>query len=265
MAIQHLIESLDDPRLAPFRHLKETNATRWSHRFVAEGEKLAVRLLASRVPVESLLVGQRHADRFCQIGGPAVAVYVVPDAWIEQIVGFDFHRGVLACGVRPAIQRLSELPRRPGRRPWSSARTCKIRKTWERSAFERRLRRRRGAAWARLSESFFRRVLRVSMGAGFALPIVEAGDLEAELAAWPPLGMSALGNGAGRHGRTAIKPGASARLALMLGSEGHGSGVTLDSPLRSTGDHPDAAGTDSLNVAVATGYLLVSTRARWTI
>ncbi len=101
--MQYVIESLDDPRLVAYRHLKETNATRWAQRFVAEGEKLVVRLLASGLPVESLLVGQRHADRFGHLAGRATAVYVVPDAWIEQIVGFDFHRGVLACGQRPCM------------------------------------------------------------------------------------------------------------------------------------------------------------------
>ena len=49
------IASLDDPRLAPYRHLKDTNLTRWSGLFVAEGEKLVRRLLASDYETATVL------------------------------------------------------------------------------------------------------------------------------------------------------------------------------------------------------------------
>ena len=260
MAIQQLIESLDDPRLVAYRHLKETNATRWAHRFVAEGEKLVVRLLASGVPVESLLVGQRHAEQFCHLGGPAVAVYVVPDAWIEQIVGFDFHRGVLACGVRPALRRLSELPAPTGAQ--TTVVVCPNVQDPENLG-----------AILRLSGAFG--VDAVLLGPDCPNPFSRR---RAARCRWEPVLLC-------RSSRRAIsKPswrplptrgGASAwatvldasaeplaslvrppRLALLLGSEGHGLGPRWIAHCDRQVTIPMRPGTDSLNVAVATGIFL---------
>ena len=44
-----VIESLDDPRLDPYRNLKSTNLTRWSNQFIAEGLLVVERLLATRL------------------------------------------------------------------------------------------------------------------------------------------------------------------------------------------------------------------------
>jgi tRNA G18 (ribose-2'-O)-methylase SpoU len=257
--VQYLIESLDDPRLAAYRHLKETNATRWAHRFVAEGEKLVVRLLASGMPVESLLVGQRHAERFCQPDGSTVAVYVVPDAWIEQIVGFDFHRGVLACGRRPTRRRLSELA--APSRPETTVVVCPNVQDPENLGAILRLSGAFGVDAVLLGPDcpnpFSRRVLRVSMGASFALPIVEAADLEVELTAladvWGCQRWATVLDASAEPLAGLIRP---ARLALLLGSEGHGLGPRWIAHCDRRVTIPMRPGTDSLNVAVATGIFL---------
>jgi hypothetical protein len=49
------IESIDDRRLAPYRDLSERNLTRYSGVFIAEGEKVAERLFASRFETASVL------------------------------------------------------------------------------------------------------------------------------------------------------------------------------------------------------------------
>ncbi len=91
------IESLDDPRLAPYRDLKATSFTRGSSTFVVEGEKLVRRLLASDFQVESLLVAERLLPTLDLQGHWHASVLAVSDSRIKQIVGFDFHRGMLAC------------------------------------------------------------------------------------------------------------------------------------------------------------------------
>jgi tRNA G18 (ribose-2'-O)-methylase SpoU len=258
-AVQYLIESLDDPRLTAYRHLKETNATRWAQRFVAEGEKLVVRLLASGLPVESLLVGQRHAERFCDLGGPALAVYVVPDAWIEQIVGFDFHRGVLACGQRPARRRLSDLAAPTGVQ--TTVVVCPNVQDPENLGAILRLSGAFGVDAVLVGPDcpnpFSRRVLRVSMGAAFALPIVEADDLETELAAladaWGCERWGTVLDVSAEPLAGLVRP---ARLALLLGSEGHGLGPRWIAHCDRQVTIPMRPGTDSLNVAVATGIFL---------
>ena len=94
------IQSLDDPRLQPYRNLKDTNQTRWSGRFVCEGEKLTLRLLESDFQTSSVLLDQPHYDRLSPRIPHGVETLVVPAKMVPQIVGFNFHRGVLACGVR---------------------------------------------------------------------------------------------------------------------------------------------------------------------
>ncbi len=71
----------------------------------AVGQRLAGRVAAG---------GPAPCRAVCRARRPELLVYVVPDAWIEQIVGFDFHRGVLACGRGLPAKRLADLrARRP--------------------------------------------------------------------------------------------------------------------------------------------------------
>src|SRR5258708_4798961 len=103
------INSLDDPRLEPYRSLKDTNHTRWASLFVCEGEKLVRRLLASDFTVESVLIGDRFERQFAGLAPAEVPVWIVPDELVEPLVGFNFHRGILACGRRRANPPLAEI------------------------------------------------------------------------------------------------------------------------------------------------------------
>ena len=89
------ISSLDDPRLEPYRQLKDTNRTRWAGLFICEGEKLVRRLLASEFSVESVLLSNRFEQQFETIARPDLPVWIVPDELVEPLVGFNFHRGIL--------------------------------------------------------------------------------------------------------------------------------------------------------------------------
>ena len=94
------ITDLDDPRIAIYRNLKATNRTRCSGQFVVEGEKLLDRLLTSTHPVASVLAGERHESRVAAKVPAEVPLYVLPHELLDLLVGFNFHQGVLACGVR---------------------------------------------------------------------------------------------------------------------------------------------------------------------
>src|SRR4051795_4081092 len=96
------IDDLDDPRLATYRHLKATNETRGGDRFVVEGEKLVYRLLESRFPTDSVLVTDRYEAHHSSKIPDDVPTFVIPHGRIEALVGYHFHRGVLACGRRRA-------------------------------------------------------------------------------------------------------------------------------------------------------------------
>src|ERR1700686_2300332 len=96
------VAHLDDPRLEPYRNLKATNRTRWSNQFIAEGSLVVERLLASRFKVQSVLVSQRLLRQLPADISAGCPIYSLEHALAEQLVGYAFHTGVLACGLRQA-------------------------------------------------------------------------------------------------------------------------------------------------------------------
>ena len=107
--------NLNDPRLAIYRDLKTSNATRRLEQFVVEGDKLFERLLASEFEVVSVLVGDRHERLVIGRVAEDVPVFVVPEAVVSLLVGFNFHKGVLACGLRKPWPKLDDLTAGAGR------------------------------------------------------------------------------------------------------------------------------------------------------
>ena len=113
----------DDPRLAPYRNLTDAQLRADERRgvrdrFMAESELVVRTLLGSAFGVESLLCNPTGLARL--LAGatvvdadpePVIPIFVVGQAVLEAVVGFDFHRGVLACGVRPAPREATALLR----------------------------------------------------------------------------------------------------------------------------------------------------------
>ncbi len=96
-----VIADLDDPRLDAYRDIRSRNWTYVSQRFIAEGPLLTERLLASNYETESVLLDQKYAAQYLPTIPESVEVLLLSNEQIELILGFHFHRGVLACGVRP--------------------------------------------------------------------------------------------------------------------------------------------------------------------
>src|SRR3954468_5318743 len=103
------VQSLDDPRLAPYRNLKERELAREGGRFIAEGENLVKRLLASRLATDSVLLADRHVAELAPIVPAEVPVYVAPAQVVNQILGYKFHSGVMAVGLRGASPTIDEV------------------------------------------------------------------------------------------------------------------------------------------------------------
>lgn len=108
------IADIDDPRLAPFVNVRFTNTTRFSNHFIAEGKLVVERLVASDYEVQSILV---ERDRFPEwLQRPewqhrleSTPIYSLARPQLETLLGFDFHRGVMACGTRRPIPTADEL------------------------------------------------------------------------------------------------------------------------------------------------------------
>ena len=176
------ITNLDDPRIAVYRSLKSSNQTRWLGQFVVEGERLVERLLSSPFPVVSLLVTDRHESRLEARVPDQVPVYVLPHVWIDELVGFRFHRGVLACGERRPWPALSQiLGAQAGRltlvicpklsNPDNLGTIARIGDVFGIDAL---------VAGPECPDPLSRRVLRVSMGAVLRLPLVVSQTLAEE-------------------------------------------------------------------------------------
>jgi len=136
---------LDDPRLAPFRNLPQRKSGRGSRceHFIAEGRLVVERLLSSPYRCESILVAANKrahfqellAERSEQRPGEANPQFLVlPDDLISELVGFPFHSGVLACGVRaPQPTVLAQAVEgwfRPLSPPLPETESCAPMRTW---------------------------------------------------------------------------------------------------------------------------------------
>lgn len=256
------VSAIDDPRLAPYRDLKRSNQTRWAEQFVVEGIRLTERLIASSFPVLSLLVSEGHANQFLQsasIAGRLPAdtpVLVIPEAWVETLVGFNFHRGVLACGQRlpsPSVESLCQAQA-------ITLVVCPDLHDPENLGSLFRVSAALGASGMLLGSSaadpLSRRVLRVSMGTALKLPFVVCQDLPGELArlraAGVQLAATVLDDSA-EILRDARRP---QKLALLFGNEGHGLAPEIVALCDRRITIPMAWETDSLNVAVSAGIVL---------
>ncbi len=94
-----------DPRLAPYRDIRERDLVRRDGLFIAEGKTvLAVLARSGRFAIESVLLLENRVDGLQPIIAdldPAVPVLVVDQTLMDEIAGFHLHRGILAIARRP--------------------------------------------------------------------------------------------------------------------------------------------------------------------
>jgi tRNA G18 (ribose-2'-O)-methylase SpoU len=258
------VEDPADPRIAGYRDARDGELRRREGLFLAEGRLLVRRLLeASRYRVQSLLVIPTALDdlRDLLARDDSTPVHVASAETIRAIVGFKFHRGCLALGVRGEPLAPEALIDPVGPRTLLAlegvADPDNVGALFRNAAAF-------GAGGVLLSshcaDPLYRKAIRVSMGATLSLPFAQVTDWAVTLAALRHAGyrLVALCPGADAEdlvevaGRAPRRP----RLALLLGAEGEG----LSDATRAAADVevriPMAAGVDSLNVAAACGIAL---------
>ena len=181
------IDSIDDPRVKPYRDLPRSSLSRDSGLFIAEGRLLVERLLASNFQVHSVLVDQRYADASSTLVPPDVPLFIISQTVIEQIVGFDFHRGMMACGKRKPSRFLTDILPSAGEinnQPLTILVAAGISDPENLGAVLRNCVA-LGVDAVLLGDGcadpFSRRVLRVSVGTVLKLPVVESADLAVDL------------------------------------------------------------------------------------
>jgi tRNA G18 (ribose-2'-O)-methylase SpoU len=251
-----IITHLDDPRLEPYRNLKATNRTRWTNQFVAEGSLVVERLLASRFKVQSVLVSRRLARQAPANIPSDCPIYELEHALAEQLVGYTFHTGILACGLRQPSPPVDIFAPEPGQSALVAI--CPNVNDPENIGAIIRLAAGFGLAGVILgpecADPFSRRVLRVSMGTAFFVPIVETAALQRDLRRLgSEFGFDLCAAVLDDRAEALEAARFSSKTGLLFGNEKHGLDPKWIELCARKITIPMAAGADSLNVAVAAG------------
>jgi len=260
------ITSIDDPRTAAYRNLRD-RTLRGESLFIAEGELVAGRLLESRFEVESVFVSDEFLGRMAPRVPEGVPAYVGTERLLREVVGFNFHRGVLAVGRRGVPETLHDLMKRVDRGARLSLVVCPDATKPENLGLIFRSAAALGMDGMLLGERccdpLSRRCLRLSMGGSLQVPSARSRDLCADLAELKgrfgvELLAAVLDNGA--------EPLAGLRwperAAILFGNEFDGLGARWLAECNRRVTIPMQPGTDSLNLGVAAGiFFYERTRA----
>jgi tRNA G18 (ribose-2'-O)-methylase SpoU len=248
----------DDPRIADYRGVPDPVLLRERGVFVAEG-RLVVRTLltASNCAAESLLVTPQALEALGDLvtGLPDLRVFVASLDVLRGIVGFNVHRGCLAVGRRPVPVSVADTLRAAG----DASLIVVLEQVGNADNIGAIFRNARafGAGCVLLSpgccDPWYRKAIRVSIGASLRMPCAEVGDWPAGVEAVRAAGFDLVA--LTPHGVTeellewaATRP---RRVALLVGHEGEGltAGATARADRRVRIGM--AGGVDSLNVAAA--------------
>lgn len=252
-------DNLDDPRLTPYCNLKAANMKRHRELFVAEGTKLVERLLASDYETDSVLLNEKRVPEWAPRIPAHIPVYVVPEELGKELVGFSFHVGVVAVGRRKPNPSLDDIL------PCDAATSTIVVLPWcdnpENLGAIIRICRGFGVDALLLGngccDPFSRRVLRVSMGTAFKLPIIESRDLAADLQRlrdeWQFEFAATILDPLASPLHTATR---SPRFGVLFGNEHAGLAEEWIGRCLQRLTIPMSGETDSLNVAIAAGIFL---------
>jgi tRNA G18 (ribose-2'-O)-methylase SpoU len=250
------VDSPDDPRLADYRDLRDVELRKSREAeeglFLAEGEKVVRRALAAGFRPRSFLMAPRWVDAVADALEAADApCYVVSDALAEQVTGFHVHRGALASFERRPLPPVDTV--------LDGARSVLVLEdVVDHTNVGAIFRCAAGLGFdavllaPRCADPLYRRAVKVAMGTVFSIPWTRLPDWYDALPMLEEAGFTtvALTLAADSVDLEEAVAGVD-RLALVLGSEGHGLSERWERAASRRAVIPMHAGVDSLNVAAA--------------
>lgn len=261
MMLVRKIDSFDDPKLAPYRTMRDQQEHREQHIFVAEGEKIVRRLLESQFAVISVLLPEKWlADLrpILEARPEEIDVFLADKSLLEQLTGYSMYQGLLAVGKVPMLQSLDQVitgsppPRllvavdtlANAENLGALIRNC--------GAFNVH-----GLVVGETSCSpYLRRAVRGSMGAIFHLPIVETASLVGCLRELKRRGIRCIATHPHVEGKTISQCNLATDCCLVFGSEGHGISPSVLNVCDDAVAIPMPPRVDSLNVGSAAAVFL---------
>ncbi|MFD1623641.1 TrmH family RNA methyltransferase [Azospirillum griseum] len=254
------IDDPDDPRIAPYRDVRERDLVGREGRFIAEGAVVVRSLVAATGHrALSLLIADKRADALAPLLARLPAdtpVYTAGQALLDRVVGFPLHRGILALGEQaPGPSADALLAAMPAR-----ARVVMLFGIGNHDNLGGIFR--NAAAFGAdgvildsgCCDPFYRKALRVSVGATLLVPTARLAAGEDPLALLDAHGFEAVALSPS-GGETLARLVPPRRAALLFGSEGPGLPPALLARARSV-RIPMAGDFDSLNVATTSGIVL---------
>jgi tRNA G18 (ribose-2'-O)-methylase SpoU len=256
MAVLVPIDDPADPRLADYRDLRDVELRKHLEGehglFLAEGEKVVRRAVEAGHTPRSFLMAPRWLDGLADVLDRSdVPCFVLEERLAEQVTGFHVHRGALASLHRPPLRTVDEV--------LDGARSVLVLEdlvdhTNVGAVF------RSGAALGfdavllapRCADPLYRRSIKVGMGAVFTMPWTRLPDWYDALPDLSARGFTTVALTLADDA-TSIEEAVAGldRVALVLGSEGHGLSSRWEQSADRRAVIPMSEGIDSLNVAAA--------------
>ncbi|GAB4189156.1 MAG: RNA methyltransferase [Phycisphaeraceae bacterium] len=216
-----------------------------------------VRFLKSGLRVHSVLLADHRLEELRPYLSEEVPVYTTENSLLSQIVGFHFHLGVLACGYRPEQRDVSVFGKARTLIVLPEVRHAENLGLIIRSAHAL------GVDGVLMSEigcdPFTRRVIRVSMGSVFSVPVVRSDGLRDQLMRLKrEYDYQLLASVAGKEAVPVnlYRRSNSGRVAVLFGNEPEGLADYWVRLCDKCVTIPMAEGVDSLNLAVAVGIVM---------
>lgn len=256
MATISKVRGPEDERLSDYVRLRDVNLRKRleSERgiYLAEGEKVVRRALQAGHRAESFLMSPRWLESLSDVLATTDApCYVLEEAQIEDLTGFHVHRGALAAIERPEPTPAADVLGRAERvvvveDVMDHTNIGAIFRSTAAMGFDAVL------LSPRCADPYYRRSIKVAMGAVFALPFARFDDWGAAIALLGDHGFTTIAMTLAEDAVPLETVAADGRIAVMLGSEGHGLSRRWTEAATVRATIPMSAGIDSLNVAAAT-------------
>ena len=254
------IKNLEDLALQPYRTMRRPVEHEKSGIFVAEGEKVVRRLVASNLVIVSALMTEEWLEQYQPLlkDRQDIPVYVAAKNLLESIVGFGLHQGIMAVGKIPKPPAVEDIVK-TAPRPYFIAAVDRLTNSENLGVLVRNC-----AAFGiqallvgeTSSSPYLRRAVRNSMGTVFSLPVVPCTSLSAQLrelrSAHDMRVIAAHPSGDSRLAKIDLK----GNVCFVFGSEGNGVSKEVLQACTNRVSIPMQRGVDSLNVASASAAFL---------
>jgi tRNA G18 (ribose-2'-O)-methylase SpoU len=267
MADLHEVTDPADSRLADYCDLRDVELRKHLEAehglFLAEGEKVVRRAVEAGFTPRSFLMAPRWLEGLADVlDGCDAPCYVVSEALAEEVTGFHVHRGALASLERRPLPSVETVLA-------GAVSVLVLEDVVDHTNVGAIFR--SGAALGfdavllapRCADPLYRRAIKVAMGAVFTLPWTRLSDWYDALPMLSAAGFTTVALTLADDAVPVEEAVAGLdRVALVLGSEGHGLSPRWERAADRRAVIPMREGIDSLNVAAATAVACYVTARR---